>query len=142
MTFIERHGLVQYSKTRYRGTARWRDRPRYERTGPCELCDAGERYCGPFLVFDHCCLHGWVRGVICQSWNMGLGVMEWRLRAGTVSFGCRHTHRVQSSVDRCTAYLRRVSGRWLRADSYLRNCPDCRIPELVIRYPELHYREG
>lgn len=128
MTFIERHGLVQYAKTR---------RGRYERAGPCELHEAGERYCAPYLVFDHCYLHGWIRGVICQNGNMQLAGMESRLRDGAVRFGCRHRHRVQSSADRCTAYLRRVSGRWLRADSYLRKCPDCRIPELVIRYPEL-----
>jgi hypothetical protein len=137
MTFIERYGLVQYSKTRYRGTARYRNRPRYVRAGPCELHAAGERYCIPYLVFDHCYLHGWVRGVICQGANMELAWREKRLRAGAVRFGCRHRHRAQSSVDRCMAYLRRVSGPWLRADSYLRNCPDCRIPELVIRYPEL-----
>lgn len=131
MTFLERYGLVQYSKTRT---------GRYERAGPCELCDAGALYCGPGLIFDHCHLHGWIRGVICQQMNMtlcGPRGLETRLRAGAVRFACRHRHLVQSSADRCSAYLRRVSGPWLRADSYLRNCPDCLLPELVIRYPEL-----
>lgn len=134
MTFAERYGLVQYSAARGGG---------YQRLGPCELHDADEGYCGPDLVFDHCHLHGWIRGVICQNSNMSLAGprgLETRLRAGVIQFGCRHTHRVQSSADRCSAYLRRIAAPWLRAAAYLANCPDCHIPELVVAYAEL--REG
>jgi len=129
-TFLERYGLVQYHKTRH---------GRYERGGPCELDGPGARYCGE-LVLDHCHEHGWIRGVICQGWNMSLAGphgYETSLRTGAVRFECRHVHRVQVSADRCTTSLRRASDPWLRVSSYLGNCPDCWIPEPVIRFPVL-----
>lgn len=137
-TFLERHGLVQYQKTRG---------GKYPRTGSCELCDPGDpaHSCRGALAFDHCHLHGWVRGMICQGWNTSLAGpygMEVKLRAATLRWGCRHVHQVQVSVDRCLVHLVRRTGPWIRAAAYLRNCPDCQIPDLAIRYPELIRKEA
>ena len=124
--FIARHGLVQYGRTR---------RGRYARRGPCEL---GLHQSPAFpLVFDHCALHGWVRGVICQGCNMRLPV-EWRVRDGRGPvFACAHRHLVQVSVIRCRANLERRAAPWLRIAAYLANCPGCTIPEVIVRWPVL-----
>jgi hypothetical protein len=55
MTFIETHGLVKYGR---------RNLPK---TGICELCNA---VAPPATVFDHCHLHGWIRGEICIRHNL------------------------------------------------------------------------
>jgi|SRR6266849_8665247 len=53
MTFIARHGLVQYEIAQQK-IPLW---------GICEWCPPEE------TVLDHCHKHGWVRGEICVSHN-------------------------------------------------------------------------
>ena len=64
MTFIEQHGLVQYSARRL-----------FPRTGVCEWCQIS-----PLprraTEFDHCHKHGWIRGEICSSHNMRLSSID------------------------------------------------------------------
>jgi hypothetical protein len=51
--FIVTHGYVQYGNHR-----------KLPRRGECELCNAVRP-----LIFEHCHLHGWIRGMACQPCN-------------------------------------------------------------------------
>jgi len=84
-TFMERHGLVRW----------WKDMGRrYPRDGSCEICgrdtaglaaDAKALGYAPKawlarLMFDHCHVHLWVRGLLCLPCNTDMGVYDKSLR--------------------------------------------------------------
>jgi hypothetical protein len=58
--FVIRHGYVKYSAAV----------KRYPRPASCEICltSDGRRY-----QFDHCHVHGWVRGILCAFCNIAVG---------------------------------------------------------------------
>jgi len=113
--FIERHGLVRWTK----GIG-----ARYPRDGSCEVCgvtaaDLQARYSAAGytetarrhftrLVFDHCHEHGWVRGLLCLPCNNDLAILERGQRGGELpSIGTRPL---------------------LLLIAHYRKCPDCQVP--------------
>ena len=49
---------------------------RAEAKGICMICDVHEDECAKQHAIDHCHSTGQVRGVLCQSCNMGLGFFK------------------------------------------------------------------
>ena len=58
--FVVTHGYVRYG--RHHGLPR---------DGECELCNVAE-----ILIFEHCHMHGWIRGMACQRCNSHLRAAE------------------------------------------------------------------
>jgi hypothetical protein len=80
--FIDQHGYVKYAESLP-----------YPRVPPCEICGIMD---GTSYFFDHCHLHGWVRGIVCPLCNS-------QLRA----------------ADSGTGWSARYMLHWAK-------CPDCR----------------
>jgi hypothetical protein len=76
VTFIERHGYVQYAEIGQPG------QPDYPRVQSCEVCGTESAWLdppfalSPFYVFDHCHTHGWVRGILCLPCNSRMGFVD------------------------------------------------------------------
>lgn len=70
--FVAVFGHVEYDVMMSGALTRWREA--YRRQVACEIpgCDTGSTK----LQFDHCHLHGWIRGVLCGSHNTRLGHAE------------------------------------------------------------------
>ena len=128
-TFIERHGLIKY------GQARWRRLPcpRW-----CEICRSTAHVA---YGFDHCHVHGWVRGILCGPCNTQMQgvdagkiplaspyVEHWRrcpdcLKIGVVTLPVKRPRRPRAPV--CAG----CSGNgviWLASIGRMADCPVCR----------------
>jgi len=108
--FIGRHGLVRYKPTLGR---------KYPRDGLCEVCNRPPTRAKPILLFDHCHLHGWVRGLVCSMCNDGLGFLE----------NGRELKNVYATLA-------------TRLAKFRLNCPDCRMEECAHAYPVARYVIG
>lgn len=71
--FVEIMGPTQY-RTIMRKPAYWRIQ--YAIDASCEIPGCTEAGQYGELVFDHCHLHGWVRGIVCNSHNVRIGHVE------------------------------------------------------------------
>ena len=140
-TFIERHGYIRYPL------------PGYQRSGPCEIpkCEEyrsrlndytdqivrnlNERYGSnyplsndrpPSYVVDHCHVHGWIRGIICNACNTILGLYEKYGEATTEYSPAANTFLVDPTIKNYSALKAEISKyRETAFKEYLNNCPEC-----------------
>ena len=114
--FIEKYGLVKYNRNLGK---------KYPRTGACEVCGQAEyvSYSGKTvkLVFDHCHIHGWVRGMICAGCNVEMG-------------------RVDSHIVRDDKDLKAAHDFTIALLSQHHRCPGCPVWEPWITFRE--YQDG
>lgn len=112
MTFIDDNGIVQYDRDGKRRRSWIKPSQRV-----CEMCGAADGK----IVADHCHLHGWVRGWLCEPCNISIPQYEYALYCPGCTFSPDRWHRcfpvrIAVEIDRQPAL-----------GVHLSRCPDCAL---------------